>query len=84
MRPVTQTLTGAGDHVIPLCHYAETGVSYHASVAVVVKPLVNKADTTTVIETIASATSGNFSYPADALLVTTTANTVINVLQYGT
>ena len=83
MRPITKTLLGIGTHIIPLTTYGEVGVSYASDVATIVKPLANKDIVTSVIATISSSTSGNFLYPADALLVTTTANTVFTVIQYG-
>lgn len=83
MKPIISNLTGAGDHVIRLNNRGRVGVAYSADVAVVVKPLANKDDNSSVIATIASATAGNFNYPADGLLVTTTTDTVLSVIQYG-
>lgn len=83
MKPIISELTGAGDHVIPLNHYGRVGVSYASDVAVTVKPLANKDDSTSDIATIASSVQGSFLYPADGLLVTTTADTVLTVIQYG-
>ena len=45
--------------------------------------LIDKNILTSIVETKASATSGNITYPAEALLVTTTADTTFSVLQYG-
>ena len=61
----------------------EVGVSYASDVAVTVSPLVDKTDVLSLIATIASAKLGTFAYPADAMLVTTTADTVFKAIQYG-
>ena len=86
MKPVVTTMLFAdgASQVIPLNHYGEVGVAYACSVAAIVKPLANKADTTSDIATIASAVQGSFLYPADGLLVTITADTVFTHIQYGT
>lgn len=83
MQPVKRTITGIASLVIPLNHYGEVGCSYYADVAVIVKPLADRSDATSIIATIVSATSGTFAYPADAILVTTTETTNVVVNQYG-
>ena len=83
MQPIKRTITGAASLVIPLSTYGRVGISFYSDVAVIVKPLADKDDSTSIIETIASATSGNFAYPADAVLVTTTATSNVVVVQYG-
>lgn len=83
MKPIKRTITGAASLVIPLNHMGEVGCSYYADVAVIVKPLADKSDITSIIDTIASATSGNFNYSADAILVTTTGTTSVIVNQSG-
>lgn len=83
MRPIKRTITGAASLVIPLNHYGEPNISYWADVAVVVEPLADKDDVTTVVETKGSATSGTVLYACNALLVTTTATTDVIVNQFG-
>ena len=83
MQPIVRQFTAAGNFIVPLNTYTRVGCAYSASLAVVVKPLANKGDITSVISTIASATGGSISYPADALLVTTTGATKFTVIQYG-
>ena len=83
MQPIKRTITGAASLVVPLTTYGRVGCSFSADVAVIVSPLTDRDDATSVIEAIASATGGSFAYPADAVLVTTTATTNVVLLQYG-
>lgn len=83
MRPIKRTITGAASLVIPLNHYGDVGISYFGSNAIVVEPLADKEDVSTVIETKASSTSGTILYACNALLVTTTITTDVVVNQFG-
>jgi hypothetical protein len=81
MKPVKRTITGAASLVIPLNHYGEVGCSWFADQVVVVDALADRSDPTSVIA--AGISGGNFMYPADAILVTTTVTTNVVINQYG-
>lgn len=80
MQPIKRTITGAASLVIPLNHYGDVGASWYADQTVTVAALADKDDATSVIETPITTP---LTYPADALLVTTTVTTNIIVNQYG-
>lgn len=80
MNPIKRTITGAASLVIPLNTYGRVGVSWYADQAVTVAALADREDATSVIET---PVTNPLTYPADALLVTTTVTTNVIVNQYS-
>lgn len=83
MQSRNRGLNGAGDHIVPINHYADTGVSFYASLSVTVKPLADENDAASIINSGVTGTGGTITVPAAALLVTTSADTLFTYVQSG-
>ena len=83
MKPIKRSIVGSTSVVVPLSTYGEVGVAWYATASVTVSALADRNDANTKIETPAAAATGSFTIPCDALLVVTTGNTDITIVQYG-